>query len=44
MMGFKMFHCGSATLAGIEVAHLIRKKQFTNDNRSPFKGVAELAA
>ena len=44
MMGFKAFHSASATLAGIEVAHMIRKNQFTNDNRSPFQVFAELAA
>lgn len=44
MMGFKAFHSASATIAGIEVAHMIRKSQFTNDNRSPFHTFAELAA
>ncbi len=44
MMGFKAFHSASATLAGIEVAHMIRKKQFANDNRSPFQVFTELAA
>ena len=44
MMGFKMSHSASATLAGIEVAHMIRKKPFTNDNCSPFQVFAELAA
>ena len=44
MMGFKAFHSASATIAGIEVAHMIRKCQFTNDNRSPFQVFAELAA
>lgn len=44
MMGFKAFHSASATLAGIEVAHMIRKNQFANDNRSPFQVFAELAA
>jgi putative transposase len=44
MMGFKAFHSASATLAGIEVAHMIRKNQFANDNRSPFKVFTELAA
>ncbi|MEE9926412.1 MAG: IS6 family transposase [Brucella anthropi] len=44
MMGFKAFHSAPATIAGIEVAHMIRKKQFANDNRSPFKVFAELAA
>ena len=44
MMGFKAFHSASATIAGIEVAHMIRKNQFTNDNQSPFQVFAELAA
>ncbi|MFK4822065.1 IS6 family transposase [Ochrobactrum quorumnocens] len=44
MMGFKAFHSASATIAGIEVAHMIRKNQFDNDNRSPFEVFAELAA
>ncbi|MBC8719691.1 IS6 family transposase [Ochrobactrum sp. Marseille-Q0166] len=44
MMGFKAFHSASATIVGIEVAHMIRKKQFANDNRSPFELFAELAA
>jgi len=44
MMAFKAFHSASATIAGIEVAHMIRKNQFPNDNRSPFQVFAELAA
>jgi putative transposase len=44
MMGFKAFHSASTTLVGIEVAHMIRKNQFANDNRSPFQVFAELAA
>jgi putative transposase len=44
MMAFKAFHSASATIAGIEVAHMIRKNQFANDNRSPFQVFAELAA
>ncbi|MFC7067924.1 IS6 family transposase [Brucella rhizosphaerae] len=44
MLGFKAFHSASATIAGIKVAHMIRKKQFANENRSPFVVVAELAA
>ncbi|MEL4378125.1 IS6 family transposase [Brucella cytisi] len=44
MLSFKAFHSASATIAGIEVAHMIRKKQFANDNRSPFEVFAELAA
>ncbi len=37
MMGFKAFHSASATIAGIEVAHMIRKGQFANNNHSPFQ-------
>ena len=44
MLGFKAFDSASATIAGIEVAHMIRKKQFANENRSPFEVFAELAA
>ena len=44
MMGFKALHSASATLAGIEVAHMIRKNQFANDNCSPLKVFSELAA
>ncbi|MFK4822125.1 DDE-type integrase/transposase/recombinase [Ochrobactrum quorumnocens] len=44
IMGFKAFHSASATITGIEVAHMIRKNQFDNDNRSPFEDFAELAA
>lgn len=44
MLGFKAFHSASATIAGIEVAHMIRKHQFANYNRSPFEAFAELAA
>jgi putative transposase len=31
MMGFKAFHSASATLAGIEAAHMISKGQFANN-------------
>lgn len=44
MLSFKAFHSASATIAGIEVAHMIHKKQFANDNRSPFEVFAQLAA
>ncbi|MRN50681.1 DDE-type integrase/transposase/recombinase, partial [Brucella sp. 10RB9214] len=44
IMGFKAFHSAAATIAGIEMAHMIRKKQFANDNRSPFEVFAQLAA
>jgi hypothetical protein len=29
MMGFKSFHNASITLAGVELAHRIRKRQFS---------------
>ncbi len=44
MMGFKAFLTASATIAGIEVAHMIRKNQCAKDNQSPFQVFAELAA
>jgi putative transposase len=44
MMGFKALHSASTTIAGIEVAHMIRKNQFSNDNLSPCQIFAELAA
>ena len=44
MMGFKAFYSAAATLAGIEVVHMIRKNQFANHNQSPFRTFAELAA
>lgn len=31
MMGFKALHSALATIAGIEVAHMIAKNQFAND-------------
>jgi putative transposase len=44
MTGFKAFHSASATLAGIEVAHMIHKNYFANDNCPSFQAFAELAA
>ncbi len=44
MLGFKAFHSATATLAGIEVAHMIRKKQFQSNHISPFKQFEYLAA
>lgn len=44
MTGFKAFHSASATILVIEVAHMIRKNQFANDNRSSFRLFAQLAA
>ncbi len=43
MLIFKAFHSASATIAGIEVAHMIHKKQFANDNCSPFQVFEQLA-
>lgn len=43
MMGLRAFHSVVATLAGIETAHMIRKGQFYNENRSPFQVFAGLA-
>ena len=43
-LGFKAFHSAAATLAGIEVAHMIRKQQFQLNHTSPFKQFASLAA
>ncbi|MFV0293786.1 MAG: IS6 family transposase [Paracoccus sp. (in: a-proteobacteria)] len=43
MIGFKAFHSAEATLAGIKVAHMIRKGQIANRNRCPFQVFAEIA-
>ena len=43
MKGFKSFCSASATLAGIEVAHMIRKQQFDTSGQSPFTPFAALA-
>jgi len=44
MTGFKAFHSAAATLAGIEVAHMIRKGQIAQTGISAFKQFAALAA
>ena len=44
MMGFKGFHSASATLAGIETAHMIRKGQFTNNQLPAHQQFMALAA
>ena len=44
MLGFKAFNSAAATLAGIEVAHMIRKGQLGQNGVSPFKQFAALAA
>ena len=43
MKGFKSFKSASATLDGIEVAHMIRKQQFGNSGQSAFQQFAALA-
>jgi len=42
--GFKAFHSAAATLAGMEVTHMIRKKQIPTNHASPFESFASLAA
>jgi putative transposase len=42
MMNFKAFHSASATLSGIELAHMIRKKQFKNPDLSDYHQFLEL--
>ena len=43
MLGFKAFHSAAATLAGIEVAHMIRKGQIIADGATGFQQFAALA-
>lgn len=43
MQTFKSFNSAAATLAGIEVAHMIRKGQFDLPGLSGFPQFAELA-
>ncbi|MCY0155013.1 IS6 family transposase [Hoeflea alexandrii] len=44
MLGFKAFHSASATLDGIETAHMIRKGQFHANSLNAFQQFALLAA
>ncbi|MGO7522752.1 DDE-type integrase/transposase/recombinase, partial [Rhizobium brockwellii] len=44
MKGFKSIQSASATLEGIEVAHMIRKHQFPVNGQSAFQQFAALAA
>ena len=44
MMGFKAFHSAQSTIAGIEVAHMIRKKQIVSNHKTGFQIFAALAA
>ena len=43
MKGFKAFASAAATLAGIEVAHMIRKRQFGDAQGSSFEQFSALA-
>ena len=43
MMGFKSFRSASATLQGIEIAHMIRKRQFGRTTQSAFQQFVALA-
>lgn len=44
MIGFKAFHSATATIAGIEAAHMIRKKQIPANGATAFQTFAALAA
>jgi len=44
MLGFKAFHSASATLEGIETAHMIRNGQFDANGSTAFQQFAQLAA
>jgi putative transposase len=44
MLGFKSFHSATATLAGIDAAHMIRKGHLDQTGVSPFKQFANLPA
>lgn len=44
MLGFKAFHSASATLDGIETAHMIRKGQFHANGLNAFQQFTQLAA
>jgi putative transposase len=42
-MGFKTFHSAKATIDGIETAHMIRKKQLSDENLPAYKQFIALA-
>ena len=44
MMSFKAFHSAQSTLAGIEVAHMIRKQQIVSNHKTGFQIFVALAA
>jgi len=43
MMGFKAFHSAAATIAGIEVSQMIRKRQLAANDLPAFQQFAMLA-
>lgn len=43
MMGFKAFNSTAATIAGIETAHMIRKRQIPANGALAFQTFAKLA-
>ncbi len=42
--GFKAFHSAAATIAGIEAAHMIRKRKIPANGATAFQTFAALAA
>lgn len=44
MLGFKDFGSAAATLAGIELCHMLRKRQHVNDNMTTWEQFYALAA
>ena len=44
MTGFKAIQSAAATIAGIDVAHMIRKNQFAANGMTAFQQFAALAA
>jgi putative transposase len=43
MMNFKAFHSAKATIDGIETAHMIRKRQLSDENIPAYKQFMALA-
>nr|WP_281283565.1 DDE-type integrase/transposase/recombinase [Palleronia caenipelagi] len=43
MMGFESFDTARATLAGVEIAHMIRKGPLGDGGRTPFQVFVDLA-
>jgi putative transposase len=43
MLGFKAFHSAKATIDGIEIAHMIRKGQLSDENIPAYKQFMALA-